>query len=98
MATIGSAVVRLSATCAAFSADLGKAQAALKGFGSFASGIGSKVALAFAAIGGTMFLKGQADAIDSTAKLGDRLGIATEQMQALQLAADLAGVDSESMA
>jgi hypothetical protein len=46
----------------------------------------------------TGFIKGAADAADATAKLSDKLGISTERLAALDLAASDAGVSTETLA
>lgn len=55
-------------------------------------------ALAVAGIGGFGYMiKRQMEAIDATAKLSDRLGIATEALVGLQHAAKISGVENETL-
>lgn len=61
------------------------------------TGIGAIIAGALGGIGVGALVEGQMEAIDSTAKLSDRLGIATEQLTGLQHAANLSGVSSEQL-
>lgn len=96
--------VRLSANIASFSSGIQKAIKPLKELGSQVASLGGMVnpmVTAFAGLAGAASLgalvKGQMDAIDSTAKLSDRLGISTEALTGLQHAADLSGVSSETL-
>ena len=68
-------------------AGLGSKIAALSGIG---AALGS-------AIGGGVLVNQQLEAIDTAAKLSDRLGIATEALAGLQHAGDLAGVSNENL-
>jgi hypothetical protein len=105
MATaISKLAVLLTANTAGFTSGLKGAVAPLKSFGSSVTSIGSKVvafggALTALAAGAGMaaLVKGQMESIDSTAKLSDRLGIATEKLTGLQHAADLSGVSNEQL-
>jgi len=55
-------------------------------------------ALAVAGIGGLGYmLKKQMEVIDATAKLSDRLGVATEKLIGLQHAASITGTDAETL-
>lgn len=108
MATIGSLLINLTTNSAAFAsgmaanastvskfaADIGAAGLQVAKFGAGLAAVG-----ATAAVGGLALLTKQAmDTIDTTAKVSDQLGIATEKMAALQFAADLAGVSNEELA
>ena len=55
-------------------------------------------ALAVAGVGGLGYmLKRQMETIDATAKLSDRLGVATEKLIGLQHAASITGTDAETL-
>jgi len=104
MANIAALAVQLSANISEYQAAMKKAAGATQGFtDSFTSGIASiakwtsVIAGATAAVG-AFFTKLGADKIDQTAKLADRLGGTTEEVGALQYAADLAGSSAETMA
>lgn len=96
--------VRLSANINAFSSGMQKAIKPLKEFGSQVMSLGGMVnpmVTAFAGLAGAAgvgaLIKGQMDAIDSTAKLSDRLGISTEALTGLEHAAGLSGVSTETL-
>lgn len=96
--------VRLSANINQFSSGMTAAIKPLKQLGSQVASLGGLVnpaVTAFAGLAGAAGLgalvKGQMEAIDSTAKLSDRLGISTEALTGLQHAAGLSGVDAESL-
>lgn len=105
MATkIATLAVRLTASAGAFSATMAGAGKQLASFGSSITSIGGKVlgfggALTALAAGGSLvyLTKQSLDAIDSNAKLADRLGATTEGLVGLQYAGDLAGVSSEQL-
>lgn len=61
------------------------------------TGVGAAVAGAFGGFSIATFVKDQAEAIDSTAKLSDRLGVATEALSGLQYAGSIAHVSSEQL-
>lgn len=96
--------VRLSANINAFSSGMQKAIKPLKEFGSQVLSLGGMVnpmVGAFAGLAGAAgvgaLVKGQMDAIDSTAKLSDRLGISTKALTGLEHAAGLSGVSTETL-
>lgn len=96
--------VKLSANINAFSSGMQKAIKPLKEFGSQVLSLGGMVnpmVGAFAGLAGAAgvgaLVKGQMDAIDSTAKLSDRLGISTEALTGLEHAAGLSGVSTETL-
>lgn len=62
----------------------------------WAAAAGTAIAATGIAIG-TVLTKRSLDAIDATAKLSDQLGIQTEKLAGLQLAAGLAGIESEAL-
>lgn len=105
MATqIANLSVKLTATAGAFAATMGKAAGHVKGLGSSLASVGGKIigfggALTALAAGGSLayLVKQSMESIDATAKLSDRLGIATESLVGLQHAADLSGVSAESL-
>ena len=98
MATIGSIAVSLRADTKKFVSGLGKARATLKRFSRSIPGVNAltgKLGLALGAItGGSLayFIKQQADAIDTTAKFADRIGMTTEGLVGLEHAARISGV------
>jgi len=105
MGVIRSLVVNLSARTVDFSAGMNSAGKSLRRLMSdvgsaslkiakFGAAMG--VAAGAAAVGGlTLLAKSSADAIDSTAKVADRLGVTTEALVGLRHGADLAGVGAE---
>ncbi|MEA2708371.1 MAG: hypothetical protein QOF78_972 [Phycisphaerales bacterium] len=104
MATIANLNVKLTAGIGGFATSMSKAGRHVTSFGgSILSNVRQVIgwggALAAVATGGglAMLVKKELDAIDATAKLSDRMGIATEQLVGLQHAADLAGIDSEGL-
>lgn len=103
MASLGTLAVNIVARTEKFTAGVTKSLSAIQRFN---SGIASatKKALAFGAattaIGvgvGVAFVKGQLDAVDALAKTSDRLGIATDRLVGLQLAAEEAGVANKTL-
>lgn len=104
MATFGDLVVNLGLNAKPFTRGLGAARGSL---GSFSSGITSLIPrigslgtalLSAAGVGGFGFmLKSSMDSMDAVAKMADTLGMATEQVTALQHAAGLAGVENEEL-
>src|SRR5689334_10226048 len=100
MATIASLSVMLTANIGSFAAGMSKAVAPLKEFGGHVASVGSKIAGLTSLVtgGGLLVLVHHAmEGMDATAKLSDRLGIATEKLGGLQHAARLAGVGSEEL-
>ena len=98
MATIGSNAVSLRADTKKFVWGLGKARKSLKRVSRSIPGVNAltgKLGLALGAItGGSLayFIKSQADAIDTTAKFADRIGMTTEGLVGLEHAARISGV------
>jgi len=81
---------RASRELQSFSGIVGKTTSSLKSL------VGG--AMALAGVGGlTYMIKSTMNAIDATAKLSDRLGIATEDLLGLQYGAKLAGVGTETL-
>lgn len=101
--TIANLNVVLSANISRFTSGLAKAAKPLKRFSAgIARGIGQfakyGVAAGAVAIGGmALLVKSQLASIDATAKLSDRLGIATEDLQRLRHAAEITGVSSAGL-
>lgn len=96
--------VRLGLNIANFSASLASAAKPLKSFASSVMSAGSMVtglagaATALVAGGSIVALtKHSMEAIDTNAKLADRLGLTTEGLVGLQYAGDLAGASSEML-
>lgn len=105
MATsIATLSVKLVASIGSFSSSMAAATKPLAGFASSVAGTATKIlglASAGAALvaGGSLayMTKQSMDAIDTNAKLADRLGLTTEGLVGLQYAGDLAGVSGEQM-
>lgn len=102
MATIAKLNVKLTAGIGGFASAFGKAGKSVTSFAAEAAGAATKLTglvggLAALATGGglAILVKGQMEAIDSTAKLSDRLNISTERFAGLEHAANLAGVSNE---
>lgn len=102
--SIANLSVRLSANINQFTTGIQAAIKPLKQLGSQVLSIGGMVnpmVGAFAGLAGAAgvgaLVKGQMEAIDSTAKLSDRLGIGTEALVGLQHAANLSGVSAETL-
>ena len=104
MATIANLNVKLSANILGFTTGM---RAALKPLAQFGKGISgaTRSLTSFTGLAGgaltvgalTVFVKHSMEAIDTVAKLSDRLGISTEALTGLQHAANLAGVDAEGL-
>jgi hypothetical protein len=104
---ISSLSVVLGGTVAPFTSAFASAGKTLDSFKSKVGGIGSTLmkftgigAAIGAIVGGAGFgllFKSQSEAIDSAAKLSDRLGITTESLAALQHAAGLSGVETDAL-
>ncbi len=101
---ISNLAVKLSANIAGFMTGFAKAGRQLKSFGSDVAGTASRIAgitaaITAAATGGglLLLLKSQAEAIDSSAKFADRVGMSTESLVGLQHAASLADVSTEQL-
>ncbi len=104
MATIGSLVVSLIANTSLFDSGLKKGNTSLKGFVSQIADTQRMVVgfaqslMAAAGIAGVGYLVKQTmESIDATAKMSDRLNMATEDLIALQHAAKMSGMDTETM-
>lgn len=97
MAGAGTINIKLAATTSSFEAGIKKVNGLL-GDMSGMLGIVKAAATGFLAWKATGFIRDQMAAIDSTAKLADRLGLTTESMVGLQHAGDLAGVSAETVA
>lgn len=104
MASIGTLAVNLIAKTSVFDRKMRSSKKTLKGFTSdiaktqrqvvnFAKGI--MVAAGVSGLG--FMIKRTMESIDATAKLSDRLKIATEDLVALQHAAKISGMDTEGM-
>jgi hypothetical protein len=103
VATIGKVVAVLTARTAPFRKGMMAAGKRMRAFGGGLVKAGAKVAkfgaaLGAVAIGGlALIVRHQLAAIDTLAKLGRNLGVATEKLQAMRLAASIAGVDSDKL-
>jgi len=103
-ATVGELVVNLTARTAQFNRGL---QTSGRQVGTWSKGIetaGRRVAawggtmLGIASVGGlATMIKRQLDLMDSTGKLSDRIGIATEELQGLRHAAEITGAGTETL-
>lgn len=96
--------VKLTASIGSFAASMASAAKPLKSFAGSVATAGSMVvglggaAVALVAGGSIAALTHQSmEAIDTNAKLADRLGLTTEGLVGLQYAGDLAGVSSEQL-
>jgi hypothetical protein len=101
---IGNLVVRLGAMTAPFDRKMNASRGTLGRFGAAAGmATGKLMAMAGVATGavGTaamgMLVRGQMSAIDTAAKLSDRLGIATERLAGLRHAAELTGAGADTL-
>ena len=104
MATIGSLAVQLTANTARFQRGLRQAQRRTRSFSlavrkslSVVTKFGS--VLTGVAVGGglAVLVKRSLDAVDALAKTSDKLGITTEQLAALRLAAERTGVETSKL-
>jgi len=95
--------VALSANTDKFRKGMKQAQSRLQKFAAGVKGMASRMAKFGAVLGGVaaagllVWIKRTASAIDATAKLSDRIGIATEDLQGLRHAAQLTGSDSGTL-
>lgn len=104
MALAGSLELQMAADVARLRKDLAEAKALVtEAHDSMVSAVGA-IKGAFASIGIGLSLgafiamtKNAAELADQTAKMGDRFGIATEELTAMQHAANLAGVSQEGL-
>lgn len=103
MATAGTVTIKLDGDSATLIRELNKANQASKStFGEIkreAAQVAAKFAvIATAAAGAFVALtKASFESIDQLAKVSDRLGVSTEAMRTLQVAADLAGVSQDML-
>lgn len=103
MATIGTLAVNITAKTGNFQAGIAKSQKLLAGFGMAVAKASALIASlgVGAAVVGTVSLgamvKGQMEAIDSLAKMSDKLGIGIEQLSTFQLASEESGVSVETL-
>jgi hypothetical protein len=102
--SIATLSVRLTANISSFSASMAAATKPLAGFASSVAGATTKIVglagagAALVAGGSLVYLTKQSlNAIDTIAKLADRLGLTTEGLIGLQYAGDLAGVSSDQL-
>ncbi len=100
MALVANLVIGMSANTGKLSADMRKAtkilnkwEGGIRSMGRRIAGIGSLI------LGGgiVVLVKQQLEAIDSTAKLAQQLGVTTESLQQLRFAADLTGASAKSL-
>lgn len=103
MPNVGTLSVTLKATATAFHAGFDKARKAVRDFVGVVPGanlvlsrMGALMTTA-AVAGGALFVRAQAEAIDTTAKLADRVGETTEALVGLQHAGNLAGSSAEEI-
>ena len=104
MATIANLQTLVSANTSGFVKNIGKAQKGLNGFlnrlggmKSMLAGVGASLGAGFAVRGISNLVGDQMEAIDATAKLADRLNIATESLSGLQYAAGQSGSSAEGL-
>lgn len=103
MATIGTLAVNIVARTDKFTRGISKAQGALGRLSSTAirasksvAAFGAASVVAGGAIG-TYLVKQQFDAVDSLAKVADKLGIATDKLAGLRLAAEETGAGARTL-
>jgi hypothetical protein len=103
MALIGNLAIGITANASGFASGINKALAVLNGFKSAVTSTAGKIAgittgLAgvAGAAGAGMLVSQQMEAVDSAAKLADKLGMDIQQLRGLQYAAGLAGGSAES--
>jgi hypothetical protein len=100
--TIADVNIKLSAGTSGLQADFQKAAGLAKGFGADVMGIATKIGGALAgafAVGSIASgVRKQMQSIDAIAKTADQIGASIAQVQALNLAADLAGVGVSDLA
>lgn len=104
-AVTGKINIGITATTAGLTRGLDRASSAVGSFASRLTSLPALLAGAGAAIGVGLSVNalknwtaGAAESIDETAKLSDRLGLATEDLAGFQHAASLAGVSNEKLA
>ncbi|MCK9570001.1 hypothetical protein M0R72_13745 [Candidatus Pacearchaeota archaeon] len=104
MSVIGNIAVSLTASTKNFERGMKKARGVVSSFGGAAGAIVGKLGAMSAALTGiagaaglVMLTKNSMTQIDATAKLSDRLGIATEKLQGLRHAAELTGAGSAAL-
>lgn len=100
MATIGKLNAIISANSAKFNDGMKSAAASMSSLASpikSLNGLLAGIGVGLSVAGITAFVKSSMDAIDTNAKLADRLGVTTESLAGMQLAADLAGVSNEEL-
>jgi len=99
--TISTLAIKLTASSVTLQQDLSKAGGAVQGYADKVSGVAMKIAGSLAGIFAVSKITGAVNdtinAIDDLAKSADRMGVATEELQTFRLAADLAGISSESL-
>lgn len=97
MTIIGSLAVSLRANTKKYKRGMKQAESITQRFGRTVArvgkglAVGMTAALAAVAVGTTIAVKRQFQLIDATAKVSDKLGIATEKLIGLRLAAELSG-------
>src|SRR3982751_1593773 len=96
--------VKLTASIGAFASSMASAAKPVASFASNVASASAKLSGWVSAISGlvgagsiALLVHQSMEAIDANAKLADRLGITTESLTGLQHAANLAGVDAESL-
>lgn len=100
--TIGSLVIRLTATTGLLQKGLNKGARVLKGFGTAALGVAKKIfslgasIVALAGVAGVLLLvRSGLKLVDSLAKTADQLSITTEELAGFRLAAQIGGASTE---
>jgi hypothetical protein len=99
--TISNINIKLTAGTGTLQQDFARATGMARNYGESLTGVATKIAGALAGMFAvsklTGAVRGAMQSIDDLAKSSDRLGIATEDLQAFNLAADLAGISAESL-
>jgi hypothetical protein len=96
--TIASLAINLVANTAQLVTGFQKGERAVNKFAANMKTVGVALAGYFSVNAITSWISSSMQAIDELGKASDQLGIATEKLQAYQLAADLAGVSAEQLA
>lgn len=101
LGALGDLVLALSADTAKFQSDLGRAQREADKFSREVGRALGNVAGALLALGGAAgfggLVKGQIDAADAAGKMGQKLGLATEELSGYLIAARLANVSNDQL-
>jgi hypothetical protein len=103
MALIGNLAIGITANASGFTTGINRALSVLNGFKSAVTSTAGKIVGITAGMAGVagaagmgMLVKDQMEAVDSAAKLSDKLGMDLQQLRGLQYAAEMAGASTET--